>query len=215
MTRKRKLVPQTGQRLLAFAKTSPACPPGVGSPHKCEVCRVTFATKSGLTGHYQSRQHAEALRRASQSPPCLSPAPKTAPKSSPVVLDVESGEIPEVPEVFFVLPQPKEATKKAPKKVGQVKKKCLDGRKGAKKRHQWEFVTQDPCSIDLSVLQSHQAPSPILVIDLSVLLFHHAPSPSLVIDLSVLLFHHAPSPISVIDLSVLLFHQAPSPILSG
>ena len=62
---------------------------------------MTFATKSGLTGHYQSRQHAEALRRASQSPPCLSPAPKTAPTSSPVVLDVESGEIPEVPEAFF------------------------------------------------------------------------------------------------------------------
>ena len=81
-----------------------------------------------------------------------------------------------------MLPQPKEATKKAPKKVGQVKKKCLDGRKGAKKRHQWEFVTQDPCSIDLSVLQSHQAPSPILVIDLSELLLHQAPSPILVID---------------------------------
>ena len=45
--------------------------------------------------------------------------------------------------------------------------------------HQWEFVTQDPCSIDLSVLQSHQAPSPILVIDLSELLFHQAPSPIL------------------------------------
>ena len=94
-----------------------------------------------------------------------------------------------------MLPQPKEATKKAPKKVGQVKKKCLDGRKGANKRHQWEFVTQDPCSIDLSVLQSHQAPSPILVIDLSVLLFHHAPSPISDIHLSVLLFHHAPSPL--------------------
>ena len=96
---------------------------------------------------------------------------------------------------FSVLPQPKEATKKAPKKVGQVKKKCLDGRKGAKKRHQYSSVTQDPCSIDLSVLQSHQAPSPILVIDLSELLFHQAPSPILVIDLSELLFHQAPSPI--------------------
>ena len=82
-----------------------------------------------------------------------------------------------------MLPQPKEATKKAPKKVGQVKKKCLDGRKGANKRHQWEFVFQDPCSIDLSVLQSHQAPSPILVIDFSCLLFHQSPSPLLAIAL--------------------------------
>ena len=101
MTRKRKLVPQTGQRLLAFAKTSPACPPGVGSVHKCGACRVTFATKSGLTGHYQSRQHAEALRRASQSPPGLLPAPKPPPQSSPLVVDVENKEIAEVPDVFF------------------------------------------------------------------------------------------------------------------
>ena len=78
---------------------------------------------------------------------------------------------------------------------GQVKNKCRDGRKGSNTRHQWDFVIQDPCSIDLSVLQSHQAPSPILVIDLSVLMFHHAPSPILVIDLSELLLHQAPSPI--------------------
>ena len=140
MTRKTKLVPQTWQRLFAGP------------------CRVTFSSKSGLTGHSKSRQHAE--------PPA---------QSSPLVMDVESEQIAEVPEVFFVLPQPKEA----PKKDHQVKKKCRDKRKGSNKRHQWEFVFQDPCSIDLSVLQSHQAPSPILLIDLSVLLFHQAPSPSL------------------------------------
>ena len=82
----------------------------------------------------------------------------------------------------------------------QVKKQCRDGRKGSNKRHQWDFVIQDPCSIDLSVLQSHQAPSPILVIDLPVLLFHHAPSPILGIDLSVLLFHQTPSPLLAIAL---------------
>ena len=94
---------------------------------------MTFATKSGLTGHYQSRQHAEALRRASQSPPGLLPAPKPPPQSSPLVVDVESEQIAEVPDVFFVLPQPKEATKKAPKKVGQVKKSAVMGGKGQTK----------------------------------------------------------------------------------
>ena len=200
-------------------------PPLQSQSFTCQSCcsiKHPLQSYSVTAGHCHCHSHQIWIDRSlPESPTCRSPAPcfpvaalpVAGPKDPSPIFAIgcgcgERGDCSSSRGFFFKLPQPKEATKKAPKKVRQVKKKCLDGRKrscrplrhltcphcgGPGPNNHCSWCGSLVCQSCINVLDlcvqcwffpeegAMPAPSPILVIDLSELLFHQAPSPILVI----------------------------------
>ena len=105
---------------------------------KCEVCRLVFKSKSGLQGHFLSKQH----QNRTKSPELFdtnSPQTPTKRKTCMIELEAVNLEVPVLEAPGKWLPQPRPKPCETQKKV---KKKTNN--RGSKRRKHWSYGEQAP-----------------------------------------------------------------------